>query len=407
MQRSSERILTTHVGSLVRTSALVELEIQRSLGVAVDAAAYETTLRKGVNEVVAQQQRIGIDIIDDGEYGKLNWIAYLGQRLQGMVITDLRLKDEEGAAIWPEQARYGEFYKAYQRIETAQWLPATPSLPKYTVNHLTDYMNVVCRGPLVYNPAPLQRDIANLRAAMQAAGATQAFMPVVAPGSIEGVPNEHYATQEDYLFALAAELNKEYRVIVEAGFTLQVDDAALAGNYYARFLGRPLSEYLAWAEVRVEALNRALQGIPEDRVRVHMCFGSQNVPHTTDPALRDIVGLLLKARVQGYLIEASNPRHEHEWRIWRDVKLPAGKVLMPGVVSHATNIVEHPELIALRIGNFASLVGRENVVASTDCGFSQGWNSPRVHAQVQWAKLESLVEGARIATRELWGKAVA
>jgi 5-methyltetrahydropteroyltriglutamate--homocysteine methyltransferase len=373
----------------------------------VAPATYEAALRSGVNEVVAQQHRIGIDIIDDGEYGKLNWIAYLGQRLQGLVVTDLHLKDEQAAAFWPEQARYGEFYKSYQRVETAQWLPATPSLPKYTENHLTDYANVVCRGPLVYNPAPVQRDIANLRAAVQAAGATQAFMPVVAPGSIETVRNEYYAKPEDYLFALAAELNKEYKLIVDAGFILQVDDAALAGNYYARFLGRPMAEYLAWAELRIEALNRALQGIPEDRVRMHMCFGSQNVPHTTDPALRDIVGLLLKARVQGYLIEASNPRHEHEWLIWRDVKLPAGKVLMPGVVGHATNIVEHPELVAMRICNFAGLVGRENVVASTDCGFSQGWNSPRVHSQVQWAKLESLVEGARIATRTLWGKAAA
>lgn len=407
MQRSSERVLTTHVGSLVRTGSLVELEIQRSFGEWVDPLVYEAALRTGVNEVVAQQRRIGIDIVDDGEYGKLNWITYLGQRLQGLVITDLRLSDEQGAAIWPEQARYGEFYKAYQRVETVQWLPDTPSLPKYTANHLTDYMNVVCRGPLVYNPAPVQRDIANLRAAMQATGATQAFMPVVAPGSIEVVRNEHYATQEDYLFALAAELNKEYRAIVDAGFILQVDDAAMAGNYYVRFLNRPLAEYLAWAEMRVEALNRALRGIPEERVRVHVCFGSQNVPHTTDPGLRDIAGLLLKTRAQGYLIEASNPRHEHEWRIWSNVKLPAGKVLMPGVVSHATNIVEHPELIAMRICNFAGLVGRENVVASTDCGFSQGWNSPRVHAQVQWAKLESLVEGARLATRRLWGRAAA
>jgi 5-methyltetrahydropteroyltriglutamate--homocysteine methyltransferase len=407
MQHSDSRILTTHVGSLVRTPQLVELEIQKFLGESVDPATYTKALHEGVNEVVAHQQRIGIDIVDDGEYGKLNWITYLGQRLQGLTTTDLRLKDEEGAAIWPEQARYGEFYKAYQRVETAQWLPSTPSLPKYTANHMTDYVNVVCRGPLVYNPAPVLRDIENLRAAAKASGATQVFMPVVAPGSIETVPNQHYATQEDYLFALADELNKEYRLIVDSGFILQVDDAAVAGNYYARFLGRPLSEYLAWAEIRIDALNRALRGIPEDRVRLHMCFGSQNVPHTTDPALRDIIGLLLKARTQGYLIEASNPRHEHEWRIWRDVKLPAGKVLMPGVVSHATNIVEHPELIAMRICNFAELVGRENVVASTDCGFSQGWNSPRVHAQVQWAKLESLVEGARIATRTLWGKAAA
>jgi 5-methyltetrahydropteroyltriglutamate--homocysteine methyltransferase len=405
MQHSVERILTTHVGSLVRTSELVELEIRRSFGEPVDARAYESTLRAGVHQVVAEQQRLGIDVIDDGEYGKLNWITYLGQRMQGLAITDLRLKDEEAAAIWPEQERYGDFYRSYQRVETAQWLPDAPSVSKYSANHLSDYANVVCRGPLVYDAAPVKRDIENLRTAMQAAGATQGFMPVVAPGSFETVRNEFYASQEEYLLAVAAELNKEYRLIVDAGFILQVDDAALAGNYYARFLGRPMSEYLSWADFRVETLNRALQGIPEDRVRLHMCFGSQNVPHTSDPGLRDLIGLVLKVRAQGYLLEAANPRHEHEWLMWGDVKLPAGKVLMPGVVSHATNIVEHPELIAMRICNFASLVGRENVVASTDCGFSQGWNSPRVHSQVQWAKLESLVGGARLASRKLWGKA--
>jgi 5-methyltetrahydropteroyltriglutamate--homocysteine methyltransferase len=405
MQRSDNRVLTTHVGSLVRTPRIVELQIQKYLGEKVATHDYEQAVQEGVSEVVHHQARIGLDVIDDGEYGKLNWIAYLGQRLKGLVTTELKVDDDSAAAFWPEQERFDGFYKTYNRIESNQWLPETPSLNRYKGNQMTDYQNLVCRGRLEYDPAPLNRDIANLKSALKGEKVAEAFMPVVAPGSIEVVPNEHYASQEDYLFALADALNKEYRLIVDAGFVLQVDDAVVPATYYYRFRDRPLSEYLAWADVRIEAMNRALKGIPEDRVRYHICFGSQNVPHTTDPDLRDIVGLLLKVKAQGYSIEACNPRHEHEWRIWRDVKLPAGKVLLPGVISHATNIVEHPEVIAMRIANFAGLVGRENVIASSDCGFSQGWNSPRVHSQIQWAKLESLVAGAKLATKNLWGRA--
>jgi 5-methyltetrahydropteroyltriglutamate--homocysteine methyltransferase len=191
-------------------------------------------------------------------------------------------------------------------------------------------------------------------------------------------------------------------MIVDAGFVLQVDDAFLPMRRSLEFRDRDFSEYRQWAELRMEALNHALKGIPEDRVRYHICFGSQNVPHRKDPELKEIIGLVLKANAQAYSIEASNPRHEHEWQIWRDVKLPDAKMLVPGVVGHATNIVEHPDLIALRLTNFARLVGRENVIASSDCGFSQSWNSPRVHSQVQWAKLEALVEGARRASAALW-----
>lgn len=229
-------------------------------------------------------------------------------------------------------------------------------------------------------------------------------MPVVAPGSIELIRNEFYPTQEDYLYALARKLNKEYRQMIDAGFLLQVDDAILPMVHAWRFRKKTKSEYFAWAEVRIDVLNRALEGIPSDRVRYHMCFGSHNMPHTWDLSLKEMLGLILKVRANAYSFEAATPRHEHEWQIWRDVKLPPEKVLLPGVISHATNIVEHPELISQRIENFASLVGRENVIASSDCGFSQGWNSPRVHAEAQWAKLEALVEGAQLASRKLWGR---
>lgn len=404
MKTSVERILTTHVGSLVRTPAIIDLQIRRSLGEAVDGAQFDAAVRQGVSAVVQRQIQAGIDIVDDGEYGKLNWITYLGERLKGLDKTDLHTSVEDGARFWPEQERFGEFYRAYLRHETTDWLPDTPALKRYSDIQMTDYQNVVCAGELEYQSAPLQRDIRNLKDALAGKPYVEAFMPVVAPGSIEIVRNQYYTSEQDYLFALARELNKEYRQIVEAGFILQVDDAVVPAAYYYRFLDQPLSAYLAWAELRIEALNRALTGIAPERVRYHVCFGSQNMPHTTDPNLRDIMPLLLKVKAQGFSIEASNPRHEHEWRIWRDVKLPAGKILIPGLISHSSNVVEHPELIAERIANFAGLVGRENVIAGTDCGFSQGWNSPRVHWQVQWAKLETLSAGARLASQRLWGR---
>jgi 5-methyltetrahydropteroyltriglutamate--homocysteine methyltransferase len=407
MKRSDTRTLTTHVGSLVRSERIIDWHIRRSLGEAVDQSDLQDAIREGVTRVVKQQSEVGIDIIDDGEFGKLNWIAYLGERLEGFVTTGHQQTAEQYAMFWPEQNRFGEFYKVHAQHETTLWMPPVPSLGRYKGHQSTEYTNLVCRGPLRYKPAAVQRDIAILTAALSGARYEEAFMPVVAPGSIELATNEYYASAEEYLMALAGELNKEYRLIVDAGFVLQVDDAVVPAMYYYRFLGRPLSEYLEWAELRIAALNRALEGIPTDRVRYHVCFGSQNIPHTTDPSLRDLIVLVLKVNAQGFAIEASNPRHEHEWMIWRDVKLPPGKILIPGVIGHATNIVEHPELIAHRIMNFASLVGRENVIASTDCGFSQGWNSPRVHVQVQWAKLQSLVEGARLATRHLWGRASA
>jgi 5-methyltetrahydropteroyltriglutamate--homocysteine methyltransferase len=404
VKTSVDRILTTHVGSLVRTPAIIELQVKKSLGEPVDEAQFNVAIRDGVREVVQRQIEVGVDIIDDGEYGKLNWITYLGDRLSGLKKTDFHASPEEGAKFWPEQQRFGEFYKAYMCHESTDWLPDTPALARYTDINMTDYQNVVCDAELAYRPAALQRDIRNLQDALAGKKHVEAFMPVVAPGSIEVVPNQFYASQQDYLFALARELNKEYRQIVDAGFILQVDDAIVPAAYYYQFLDQPLSAYLAWAELRIEALNRALSGIAQERVRYHICFGSQNMPHTTDPNLKDIMPLLLKVNAQAFSIEAGNPRHAHEWQIWRNIKLPAGKVLIPGMVSHSTNVVEHPELIAERIGNFASLVGRENVIAGTDCGFSQGWNSPRVHWQVQWAKLETLVAGARLASERLWGR---
>jgi 5-methyltetrahydropteroyltriglutamate--homocysteine methyltransferase len=400
MKTSDTRIRTTHAGSLVRTAEIVELMIQDRLGARVDERAYEQALRDGVRDVVKRQADVGIDAIDDGEYGKSNWITYVCDRIGGLELVNAPLELE--GKIWPEQERFGEFYQRYAEFESTQWLPNTPSRERYHGGQMAEYRNVACTSALKYKPAALERDIRNFKAALDEVEVDEAFLPVVAPCSMELTPNTHYRTQEDYLFALADALSVEYRMIVDAGFLLQVDDAIMPMQRFMLFQGKDFAEYHEWAKLRMEALNHALKGIPEDRVRYHICFGSQNVPHTADPNLRDIIDLVLTANARAYSIEASNPRHEHEWQIWQDVKLPEGKILIPGVVGHATNIVEHPELIALRLKNFAELVGREHVIAGTDCGFSQSWNSPRVHVQVQWAKLGALVEGARFASKQLW-----
>lgn len=403
MKKSDNRILTTHTGSLVRTPELVELMIRDRLGETVDRADYERALKEGVREVVKKQADIGVDIIDDGEYGKANWITYLSERIGGMEPEPaIRELESKSSRFWPEQERYGDFYKRYEEFESIHWLPETPSRERYHGSQVAEYRNCFCASKLEYKPAALQRDIGNFRAALEEVDVEEAFMPVVAPCSVELVSNKYYKSQEEYLFALADVLNVEYRMIVDAGFLLQVDDAFLPMQRVLMFRDRDFSEYRKWAEVRMEALNHALRDIAEEKVRYHICFGSQNMPHTSDPDLKDIIDLVLMAKAQAFVFEASNPRHEHEWQLWRDVKLPEGRILIPGVIGHATNIVEHPELIAQRLMNFTGLVGRENVMAGSDCGFSQSWNSPRVHAQVQWAKLEALVEGARLASSELW-----
>jgi len=404
MNSSENRILTTHVGSLIRTPEIVELMIRRSLGESVDNADFEHTVASGVRDVVRRQAEVGIDIVDDGEYGKINWITYVAERVKGLERRPIPTAEQGTEEIWPEQRRFGGFYRIYEAHESLLWLPDVPSKARYDGRPAVEFSNVVCAGPLRYDPTALQRDIRNLKAALQGLEVTDAFLPVVAPGSTELVKNLHYRSPEGFLFAMADVLAEEYRAIVDAGFIVQIDDAMLPMQRAILFAGKSLAEYKRWAEVRIEALNRALKGIPPARSRYHICFGSRNAPHTFDPALIDIIDLVLKVNVGAYSIEASNVRHEHEWQIWKDVKLSTGKKIIPGVVGHATNVVEHPELVAQRIQNFASLVGRENVIAGTDCGFSQGWSSARTHPEVQWAKLESLVEGARLASQRLWGR---
>ena len=261
----------------------------------------------------------------------------------------------------------------------------------------------MCTGPISYvGQSALQRDIDDLKSAVDGVPVTDAFLPVVAPASVVPIrEDEFYSSEEDFVFAVADALNTEYRTICESGLMVQVDDAYLATMWDTMGSPEDMREYRAWAELRIEALNRALGGIPSERIRYHVCWGSWNAPHVGDVPLRDIVDLILRVPAGVYAIEQANPRHEHEWQLWAEVKLPAGKKLMPGVISHATNVVEHPELVAERLLRLAKLVGPENIQGSTDCGFAQGPFVQRVHPTIMWAKLEALVEGARLASARL------
>ncbi len=391
MKRSTDRILTTHTGSLVRPPDLLDFARARQKGQPVDQQRFDATLKDAVGAVVDRQVKTGIDVPNDGEFGKsTSWSLYALKRLSGFELREA--KGGSAFARGADRARFAEFYAELEgRGDGKDWSNVT-------------VLDAVCTGPIAYNGLfELQRDIDNLKAATRAAGADEAFLPVAAPSSaIPDRKNEYYKTDEDLVVALAEALRTEYRSIIDAGFLLQVDDARAAVTYDRMVPPGTFEEYYAWLARHVEILNHALEGLPEDRIRYHVCWGSWPGPHTTDVPLRKIVDLVLKVNAGAYLIESANPRHEHEWRVWQDVKLPAGKVLVPGVVSHGTNVVEHPELVAERLARFASCVGRENVIAGTDCGFAQEELNRRVHPSVMWAKLEALVEGAKLASRQLW-----
>jgi 5-methyltetrahydropteroyltriglutamate--homocysteine methyltransferase len=384
---SAERILTTHVGSLVRPPQVMSYVEAIEGGVAVDQAAFDACLRQEIATVIRQQAEAGVDVVSDGEFGKLrSWSFYVLDRLGGIEERDLDAPRGAGR----DQTLFPEFY--------AEYFP-TQKLPKRGT--------AVAVAPITYKGhAAIARDIALFKDALKASGAKVegAFLPVVAPAS--AVPrhgNEYYKSDEEFLFALAAALREEYKAIVDAGLTVQVDDAFLPYMYDVAFAGKDLAAYRKWAAVRIDALNHALEGLPEEKVRYHICWGSFNTPHVSDVALKDIVDLVLKVKAGAYCIEMGNPRHEHEWRVWESAKLPTGRKLVPGVISHSTNVVEHPELVAERLVRIAKLVGRENVMGGTDCGFAQAPHVKRVHPSIMWAKLSALAEGARIASRELWG----
>jgi 5-methyltetrahydropteroyltriglutamate--homocysteine methyltransferase len=396
MPAQPDRILATHVGSLIRPPRLIEHLRKIEAGENYDAAAYDATLKDSIEEVVRQQVEAGIDIVSDGEFSKgRNWAFYIHDRLSGLSTRPLTAEEAKDpmsqAGGGNDRKAFPEFYAEYD---------AATGLGKRLGNRF------VASGEIAYvGQKQVGRDIENLKKAAKKANAYGAFLPVVAPASaLPGGKNEHYKDEETYLFALADALNKEYRAIVDAGLYVQIDDAFLPYMYEKMVPPMTLGDYRKWAQLRIDALNHALAGIPEDKSRYHLCWGSWNGPHAFDVPMKDIVDMMLQVKCGAYQYEAANPRHEHEWVVWENVKLPAGKTLIPGCVSHATNIVEHPELVAQRLTRLAKLVGRENVMAGTDCGFAQSPFAKRVHESIMWAKLRSLSEGARIASRELWGK---
>jgi 5-methyltetrahydropteroyltriglutamate--homocysteine methyltransferase len=396
VKRSDQRILTTHVGSLPRPDDLMDLYAANA-----PDEKLQPRLRAAVGDIVRQQAESGIDVINDGEFGKAMrsamdfgaWWSYVYPRLEGFELREEHAK--KGRAAWTfgskERKEFAEFYAAEAS--------AAASAARQSGSSSAQLYGLTCAGPVKYvGHAAIKRDIDNVAAAVRAQGVEEVFMTAVSPATLQILPNAYYKSAEDYTIALAEAIREEYKAIVDAGFVLQIDDPALVDIYDWWFsMNNDTAGYRKWAAFQVEAVNHALRGIPEDRVRFHICWGSWHGPHKGDVELKDVIDLLLKVKAQGYSVEAGNVRHEHEWKVWQSTKLPDGKVLIPGVVSHATNVLEHPELVADRIVRFAKTVGRENVIASTDCGLGG-----RVHRQIAWAKLAALSEGARIATKALW-----
>jgi 5-methyltetrahydropteroyltriglutamate--homocysteine methyltransferase len=378
MKRSENRIITSHAGSLPRPDELLQMNRQKQGGQPIDEAARAALIKASVPEVVRKQVEAGVDVINDGEYGKTNFLNYVQERMGGFEPTG---KMEHMGAM-ADNRRDRSLFPEFYQDELASRFGARPQL--------------ACTGPVTYvGQALLQTDIDNFKAALQGAKYEEAYMPALGP-TYAG-ENNYYKTQEEYEIAVAEAMGVEYRAIVDAGFALQIDDPGLPAYWDGTLEEPSLEDYRKQCAHRVELVNHALQGIPEDRVRYHICWGSWHGPHVTDIPLIDIVDLMLEVKAECYSIEAANARHEHEWKIWGDVKLPEGKTLMPGVVSHATNVVEHPELVADRIVQYAGLIGRERVIAGTDCGLGG-----RVHPSIAWAKLKAMSDGAALATKRLW-----
>jgi 5-methyltetrahydropteroyltriglutamate--homocysteine methyltransferase len=383
IQHSTDRILTTHVGSLPRPADLLDVMKTRVAGMPHDRTAYDKRVTRAVAECVRKQAEAGIDIVTDGEQSKPGFFTYVRERLDGF-----EARPQLKKSIFPaEEAAFPEYYEQYFR-EAMMGGAIAPIVP------------LVCTAPVKYRGQDsLQKDIANLKAAVAGAKHHAAFMPAVAPSGV-GM-NEYYKTEEEFFHAVGAALRTEYQAIIDAGFLLQIDDPFLTDLFADPALDR--KQHRARADMYVEALNASLRGIPEENIRFHTCYGINEGPRVYEANLIDVVDHMLKVNAGAYSFEAANPRHEHEYHLWEKIKLPPGKVLIPGVVTHASNIVEHPELIAERIGRFAKLVGRENVQAGIDCGFSsQATYKTEIHPTVIWVKFKALREGADLASRQLW-----
>lgn len=381
MKQSTERILTTHVGSMPRPQYVVDQLFAQDRDDAYDPAAFDAVMTRATAEVAQKQVAAGVDIISDGEMSKISYATYIRHRLTGFEIAEVPRATPKDLDDFPA-------FK--QRLAEQGGTP--------------QYHRPVVRGEIkIKDLAPLEKDIANLKAAASAANATEAFMNAASPGVIAVFqPNEYYSSDEDYLQALAEVMKVEYEAITEAGLLLQVDCPDLAMGRHIRFRDEDTATFQQAAQRQVEALNYALQNVPADRVRMHLCWGNYEGPHTHDVDLRDIIDIVLSAKPQAVQFEAANPRHAHEWQIWADAAIPDDKVLIPGVLDTTTNFVEHPDLVAERIERFAAIVGRERVIAGTDCGFGTFAGYGAVHPDIAYAKLASLAEGARRASEKLW-----
>ena len=387
MKRSTDRFLTTHVGSLARPADVLELMFAKERGHEYDTLAFQSSVLSAVREVVSRQAKAGIDVICDGEQGKASFLTYVSERLSGFTP-----RQQEGEDLWTqsrETLAFPEFYEAHSR---------------YRAGIVAQPVRLVCSGPVTYNGhEALQRDIETVRTASEGVRAEEMFMSAISPSDVEGQQaNEYYSSDEEYLYAIADAMHEEYSAIVDAGLLLQVDDPRLL-TYYISRPDLEVADCRRWAEQRVEALNHALRGIPPERIRFHTCYGINIGPRVHEMNLRDIVDIMLRVNAQAYSFEAANPRHEHEWKVWEEIPLPEGKILIPGVISHSTPLVEHPELVAQRLIRFAGAVGRENVIGGSDCGFSSFANTePEIHPTIVWTKLESLAAGAGLASNQLW-----
>jgi 5-methyltetrahydropteroyltriglutamate--homocysteine methyltransferase len=402
MRTSRDRILTSHVGSLSRPDDLIDANHRREQGTFGDERAFEALLQRAVSDVVRRQKEVGIDVPNDGEFGKsmghvVNyraWLSYAFTRLSGLL-------HDNPPDVPPRPAKPGDLSIAgMARRRDRAMFSAAYNDPHSNISIGPEpFVRPICNGPVTYiGQEAIKADIAHFKAALAANGISEGFMTAIAPGAVARLGNIHYKTDDEFLFACADAMREEYKAIVDAGVILQLDDPGIAENWDQIVPEPSLEAYRRFTIVRVEALNHAIRGLPEDRIRFHLCWGSWHGPHVTDLPMRDVVDLMLAIKVGAYSFEAGNVRHEHEWDVWQDVKLPSHKAILPGVVSHATNVVEHPELVAQRILRFANIVGRERVIASTDCGLGG-----RIHPTIAWAKLEALAQGAALASKKLWG----
>ena len=383
MKRSMDRLFVTHAGSLARPADLMEMLLARNEGKPYDSAALAGRTRESVAEVVRRQIECGVDIVNDGELGKSNFSRYTRERLGGIVERPAGANFKPTSIFGRDMLEFTDYFNRGGRTSIG--------------HHARVFY---CVEPLKYiGQQEVKSDIANLKAALEGTNVAEAFLPAVAPGTMEHwMKNEHYPTTETYLFAIADAMREEYKAIIDAGLVLQIDDPDLA-DAWQMHPQMTVAEYRKYQEMRIDALNHGLRDLPVERIRFHMCWGSYHGPHKYDIPLKEIADLILKVRVGAYSIEASNPCHDHEWRVWKEIKFPDDKIFIPGVVGHYSDFIEHPRAIADRLVRYAQIMGRENIIAGTDCGIGS-----RVgHPQVGWAKFQAMAEGARLASEELWG----